>query len=71
VAELKTTVCFCAGDKSCDKICSNCKGKQEQYLKDDQELNNYLLQEAVNDANLFTNAQTPAISGIANFLILV
>jgi hypothetical protein len=24
VAELKTTVCFCAGDKSCDKICSNC-----------------------------------------------
>jgi DNA gyrase subunit B len=41
------------------------KGKQEQYLKDDQELNNYLLQEAVNDANLFTNAQAPAISGIA------
>jgi DNA gyrase subunit B len=41
------------------------KGKQEQYLKDDQELNNYLLQEAVNDANLFTNPQAPAISGIA------
>jgi DNA gyrase subunit B len=41
------------------------KGKQEQYLKDDQELNSYLLQEAVNDANLFTNAQAPAISGIA------
>ena len=41
------------------------KGKQEQYLKDDQELNNYLLQEAVNDANLFTNTQAPAISGIA------
>jgi DNA gyrase subunit B len=38
---------------------------QEQYLKDDQELNNYLLQEAVNDANLFTNVQAPAISGIA------
>lgn len=41
------------------------KGKQEQYLKDEQELNNYLLQEAVNDANLFTNAQAPAISGMA------
>jgi len=41
------------------------KGKQEQYLKDDQELNNYLLQEAINDANLFINTQAPAISGIA------
>jgi DNA gyrase subunit B len=28
-------------------------------------LNNYLLQEAVNDTNLFTNEQAPAISGIA------
>jgi hypothetical protein len=43
----------------------NRSGQNEQYLKDDQELNNYLLQEAVNDANLFTNAQAPAISGIA------
>jgi DNA gyrase subunit B len=41
------------------------KGKQERYLKDDQELNDYLLQEAVNDAHLFSNAQSPAISGIA------
>ena len=41
------------------------KGKQEQYLKDDQELNAYLLQEAINDAQLFTNAQAPAISGVA------
>jgi len=41
------------------------KGKQERYLKDDQELNDYLLQEAVNDANLFFSAEAPAISGIA------
>lgn len=41
------------------------KGKQEQYLKDDQELNNYLLQEAINNAHLFTNTQAPCISGIA------
>ena len=41
------------------------KGKQERYLKDDQELNDYLLQEAVNDAHLFSNAQSPAISGVA------
>ena len=41
------------------------KGKQERYLKDDQELNDYLLQEAVNDANLFFSADEPAISGVA------
>ncbi|MDC9714801.1 MAG: DNA gyrase subunit B, partial [Gammaproteobacteria bacterium] len=41
------------------------KGKQERYLKDDQELSDYLLQEAVNEARLFTNAQAPAISGVA------
>ncbi|SMN16480.1 DNA gyrase subunit B [uncultured Candidatus Thioglobus sp.] len=41
------------------------KGKQERYLKDDQELSDYLLQEAVNEARLFSNAQAPAISGIA------
>ena len=41
------------------------KGKQERYLKDDQELNDYLLQEAVNDANLFFSADVPPISGIA------
>ncbi len=41
------------------------KGKQERYLKDDQELNEYLLQEAVNEALLFTNSAAPAISGIA------
>ncbi len=41
------------------------KGKQERYLKDDQELNNYLLQEAINDAYLFANKDAPAISGVA------
>jgi DNA gyrase subunit B len=38
------------------------KGKQERYLKDDYELNEYLLQEAVSEAHLFTNKDTPAIS---------
>ncbi|MDC9727101.1 MAG: DNA topoisomerase (ATP-hydrolyzing) subunit B [Candidatus Thioglobus sp.] len=41
------------------------KGKQERYLKDDQELNDYLLQEAVNDANLFFDTDVPPISGVA------
>ena len=41
------------------------KGKQERYLKDDQELNDYLLQEAVNDAHLYSNKQAPAIAGVA------
>ncbi|KAA0446107.1 MAG: DNA topoisomerase (ATP-hydrolyzing) subunit B [Candidatus Thioglobus sp.] len=41
------------------------KGKQEQYLKDDAELNEYLLQEAISDANVFSNKQAPAISGLA------
>jgi len=41
------------------------KGKQERYLKDDQELNDYLLQEAISDAQLFANKDAPAISGIA------
>ncbi len=41
------------------------KGKQERYLKDDQELNDYLLQEAVNEAHLYLSSDTPAISGVA------
>ena len=41
------------------------KGKQERYLKDDQELNNYLLQEAISDAHVFVNKDAPAISGVA------
>ena len=39
------------------------KGKQERYLKDDEELNDYLLQEAITDASLFTSKETPAIEG--------
>ena len=41
------------------------KGKQERYLKDDQELNEYLLQEAISDAHLFLSSVVPAISGVA------
>ena len=41
------------------------KGKQERYLKDDEELNDYLLQEAITDASLFTNNGAPAIEGVA------
>ena len=41
------------------------KGKQERYLKDDEELNDYLLQEAISDASLFTSEETPAIEGVA------
>jgi len=39
------------------------KGKQENYLKDDAELENYLLQTAIDSAELFTDPNTP-ISGI-------
>jgi len=41
------------------------KGKQERYLKDDVELNEYLLQEAINEAHLYSNSDSPAISGVA------
>ncbi|ORU90618.1 MAG: DNA gyrase subunit B [Cycloclasticus sp. symbiont of Poecilosclerida sp. M] len=41
------------------------KGKQEYYVKDDAELNSYLLQLALEKASLVINAQTPAISGVA------
>lgn len=41
------------------------KGKQERYLKDDQELNEYMLQEAISDAYLFLTPDAPAISGVA------
>jgi DNA gyrase subunit B len=39
------------------------KGKQEQYVKDDSELNTLLLQGAVEKAQLFVNPDAPALSG--------
>ncbi|MCG6937787.1 MAG: DNA topoisomerase (ATP-hydrolyzing) subunit B, partial [Gammaproteobacteria bacterium] len=41
------------------------KGKQERYVKDDDELNSYLLQQALTDAKLYVSANTPAISDTA------
>ncbi len=41
------------------------KGKQERYVKDDDELNTYLLQQALTGAKLFVSAETPAISDTA------
>ena len=41
------------------------KGKQERYVKDDDELNNYLLQQALTGAKLFVSKNTPAISDTA------
>ena len=40
------------------------KGKQERYVKDDSELNHYLLQIAIDGAELHPGKDTPAISGI-------
>jgi len=41
------------------------KGKQEHYVKDDNELNNYLLQLSLQKASLIINEDTPVVSGIA------
>ncbi|MEW7977065.1 MAG: DNA topoisomerase (ATP-hydrolyzing) subunit B [Candidatus Sedimenticola endophacoides] len=41
------------------------KGKQEQYLKDDADLVEYLLQTAIDNAELYVNAQAPALGGTA------
>jgi DNA gyrase subunit B len=41
------------------------KGKQERYVKDDDELNAYLLQLALSGSKLFVSAATPAISDTA------
>jgi len=41
------------------------KGKQESYVKDDSELNNYLLQLALQGASLVTDADSPVIGGQA------
>ncbi len=41
------------------------RGKQEVYVKDDAELNTYLLTAAMDGAALHVNADAPALSGIA------
>ena len=41
------------------------RGKQEQYVKDDVELRNYLLQLALDEARLFVHPDSPPISGQA------
>ena len=41
------------------------KGKQEQYLKDDEALNAYLTSIAVDNSSLFTAEGAPAITGVA------
>ena len=41
------------------------KGKQERYVKDDSELNQYLLQLALTGAELHVEERSPAISGTA------
>jgi DNA gyrase subunit B len=41
------------------------KGKQERYVKDDKELNGYLLQLAIEGAKLYLNDDTPALSDLA------
>jgi DNA gyrase subunit B len=39
------------------------KGKQEQYLKDDQDLNNYFLQTALDNASLIVTEGAPPLAG--------
>ncbi|MEW8692134.1 MAG: DNA topoisomerase (ATP-hydrolyzing) subunit B [Candidatus Thiodiazotropha endolucinida] len=39
------------------------KGKQEQYLKDDQDLNNYFLQSALDNASLVVTRGAPPLTG--------
>ncbi len=39
------------------------KGKQEQYLKDDQDLNNYFLQSALDNASLIVTEGAPPLAG--------
>ncbi|PLW70880.1 DNA topoisomerase (ATP-hydrolyzing) subunit B [Pseudohalioglobus lutimaris] len=41
------------------------RGKQHQYLKDDDALNQYLTQSALENASIFVNPDAPAISGEA------
>lgn len=41
------------------------KGKQERYVKDDDELNSYLLQQALTGARLYVSKDSPAITDTA------
>jgi len=41
------------------------RGKQEVYVKDDAELNSYLLSAALDNAELHVNTDAPALSGVA------
>ncbi len=41
------------------------KGKQERYVKDDTDLNEYLLQTALDNATLHVSAEAPPLSGAA------
>jgi DNA gyrase subunit B len=41
------------------------RGKQEVYVKDDAELNGYLLNAALDNAELHVNKSAPALSGVA------
>jgi DNA gyrase subunit B len=41
------------------------KGKQEQYLKDDADLNAYLLQAALDNAELYVGGGAPALLGVS------
>ncbi|MBN9289287.1 MAG: DNA gyrase subunit B [Gammaproteobacteria bacterium 39-13] len=41
------------------------RGKQENYVKDEEALSNYLTQIALEEAKLFVNPQAPAIQGLA------
>ncbi len=47
------------------------KGKQQRYVKDDEELSAYFLELAMQDATLFVNAQAPGMSGQALEALLV
>ena len=41
------------------------KGKQEQYIKDDEEMDSYLLQQAIDGASLYPNTTAPPINSTA------